>query len=133
MTHTRMWRFRSAVSRFVDPVLRPLAGWLPTFGIVTHRGRRSGREYRTPVNVFRRGDRYLFVLTYGSESDWVRNVMAAGACSLRTRGRDVALVGPELVHDPSLPGIPAFARFVERHLAGADEILALSRRSAVSA
>ena len=118
-----MWRFRSAVSRFVDPVLRPLAGWLPAFGVVTHRGRRSGREYRTPVNVFRSDGYYLFVLTYGSESDWVRNVLAAGGCSLRTRGRDVVLADPELVRDPKLAGAPAFARFVERHLAGADEIL----------
>jgi len=29
------------------------AGWLPGFGILTHVGRRSGKVYRTPVNVFR--------------------------------------------------------------------------------
>jgi hypothetical protein len=29
------------------------AGWLPGFGILTHVGRKSGKVYRTPVNVFR--------------------------------------------------------------------------------
>ena len=56
--------------------------------------------YRTPINVFRRGDVYLFFLTYGSDVDWVKNVLVAGRCTLRTRGRDVELVDPELVSDP---------------------------------
>jgi hypothetical protein len=42
---------------------RHIAGWLPGFAIVSHVGRRSGRSYRTPVNVFRVGERYLFALT----------------------------------------------------------------------
>jgi hypothetical protein len=29
------------------------AGWLQGFGILTHVGRKSGKVYRTPVNVFR--------------------------------------------------------------------------------
>lgn len=120
---TRMWRFRHAVTRYVDPVLRPLAGRLPTFGIVTHRGRKSGRGYRTPVNVFRRGNRYLFFLTYGSDVEWVKNILAAGRCTLRTRGRDVELVEPELIADPELSLAPPFVRFVEKHLAGVTEVL----------
>jgi len=64
---TRMWRFRRAATRYVDPVLRPVAGWLPAFGIVIHRGRKTGRLYETPVNVFRRGEDYVFFLTYGSD------------------------------------------------------------------
>jgi hypothetical protein len=36
------------------------AGWLPGMGIVAHVGPRSGRVYRTRVNVFRaRGDSSL--------------------------------------------------------------------------
>jgi deazaflavin-dependent oxidoreductase (nitroreductase family) len=122
-----MWRFRSGVTRWVDPVLRPLAGWLPYFGVVEHRGRRSGRIYRTPVNVFHSGSVYLFVLTYGSDSDWVKNVRAAGTCTLHTRGRDVALEKPELIDDPELRQIPAFPRFVERHAARASELLQMRR------
>jgi deazaflavin-dependent oxidoreductase (nitroreductase family) len=121
---------RSAVSRYVDPVLRPLADWLPGFGTVTHRGRRSGRVYRTPVNVFRRGSTYLFVLTYGSDADWVRNILAAGGCSLRTRGRTVSLVHPELLGDPGLLLVPAIPRFIERRVAGASEVLRMRRSPA---
>jgi deazaflavin-dependent oxidoreductase (nitroreductase family) len=120
---TRMWRYRHTVTRYVDPVLRPVAGRLPAFGIVTHRGRKTGRTYATPVNVFRRGDEYLFFLTYGSDVQWVRNILAAGGCSLRTRGRDVALVEPELIADPELRLAPPFVRFVEKRLAGATEVL----------
>ena len=56
------------------------AARLPGFGILTHVGRKSGRVYRTPVNVFRVPEGFLIALTYGRESEWVRNVLAAGGC-----------------------------------------------------
>lgn len=118
-----MWRFRHVATDYLDPVLRPIAAWLPTFGVITHHGRRSGRIYRTPINLFRRGDAYLFLLTYGSDAQWVQNILAAGTCTLRTRGRDIVLVQPELIHDPGLRLASPFVRFVERHIAGANEIL----------
>jgi deazaflavin-dependent oxidoreductase (nitroreductase family) len=107
----------------VDPVLRPLARRLPSFGVVEHRGRVSGRIYRTPVNVFRRGDAFLFFLTYGSDVDWVKNVLTAGGCTIETGGEKHALHEPELVTDPELEPAPPVARFVERHLAGATQYL----------
>jgi hypothetical protein len=42
-------------SRVTNRVTRPLVCWLPGFGVVEHAGRRLGRRYRTPVNVFRAG------------------------------------------------------------------------------
>ena len=48
----------------------------------------------------------MFALTYGADTQWVKNVLAAGSCSLRTRGRDIRLVDPELVHDPSRSLMP---------------------------
>jgi hypothetical protein len=39
------------------------AGWLPGFGILTHVGRRSGKVYRTPVNVFRAPTGFIVALT----------------------------------------------------------------------
>jgi len=119
---TKMWRFRHAATRYVNPVIRPLAGRLPTFGVVTVAGRKSGRTYRTPVNVFRRGGAYLFFLTYGSDVQWVQNVLAAGTCSLRTRGREVSLVEPELISDPELRLAPPVVRLLEG-MAGVTEVL----------
>ena len=75
----------------LNRVTRRIAPWLPGFGVVVHRGRRSGRRYRTPVNVFPTQDGYRFALTYGPDTDWVRNVLAAGGCELETRGRVVRL------------------------------------------
>ncbi len=84
----------------------PFAGRLPGFGIVVHTGRKSGVERRTPVNVFRDGERYVIALTYGTEAQWLRNVQAAGGCELITRGRRVRLREPELVHDPARKLVP---------------------------
>ena len=97
---------RGFARRFVNPVTRLFAGWLPGFAILTHVGRRSGRTYSTPINVFRRGDHYLFALTYGSDVDWLKNVLAAGECEIRTGGRVVKLVDPELIVDPELRLMP---------------------------
>jgi deazaflavin-dependent oxidoreductase (nitroreductase family) len=80
---------------------------MPGLAIVTHIGRVSGVAYRTPVNVFRRGDGYLFALTYGPETDWVRNVRSAGRCVVRTRRHDISLVNPELIVDPTRGMVPA--------------------------
>jgi deazaflavin-dependent oxidoreductase (nitroreductase family) len=120
---TRMWRFRHVARRYVNPVTGRVAGKLPAFGVLTHRGRKTGRTYRTPVNVFRRGDAYFFFLTYGSDAQWVKNVIAAGACSLETRGRVVELVQPELITDPELRPAPPVVRFVEGRIAGATQYL----------
>jgi deazaflavin-dependent oxidoreductase (nitroreductase family) len=79
---------------------------LPGFGAVYHRGRRSGREYRTPVKVFRDGDKYVIALPYGTDSDWVRNVMAAGGCELRVRGRRVPLTEPRVFEDRHQAVVP---------------------------
>jgi deazaflavin-dependent oxidoreductase (nitroreductase family) len=85
---------------------------MPGFAIVTHTGRRSGRTYRTPVNVFRDGERYLFALTYGAESDWVQNVLAAGRCEIKTRRRTVQLAAPERFADPTDRLIPAPTKWI---------------------
>ena len=37
----------------LNRVTRHIAPWAPGLGVVVHRGRRSGRAYQTPVNVFR--------------------------------------------------------------------------------
>jgi deazaflavin-dependent oxidoreductase (nitroreductase family) len=125
-----MWPLRRVATRFVDPILRPLAGRLPSFGIVQHRGRSTGRLYRTPVNVFRRGETYLFFLTYGSDVQWVKNVLAEGGYTMETRGKVVRLVEPELVTDPELRPAPPIARLVERYLAGATQYLRMRAATA---
>ncbi len=110
--------------RVTNRVTRHIAGCMPGFAIVTHVGRRSGRVYDTPVNVFRDGDRYVFALTYGAESDWVRNVIAAGGCEIRTRRMKVRLRDPKRFRDPSHRLVPIPARWILR-VANVDEFMAL--------
>jgi deazaflavin-dependent oxidoreductase (nitroreductase family) len=101
------------------------AGSLPGFGIVTHVGRKSGKTYRTPVNVFRTPTGFIFALTYSSESEWVKNVLAAGGAELQTRGRNYRLSAPKVVRDPTRQQFPVPVRFVLR-LVGADQYIELS-------
>lgn len=96
----------------LNRVTRRIAPWMPGFGVIVHRGRRSGRVYRTPVNVFPTPGGYVFALTYGAGTDWVRNVQAAGGCELETRGRRVRLTAPRVFHDETRTGIRAPERYV---------------------
>jgi deazaflavin-dependent oxidoreductase (nitroreductase family) len=102
--------------RVTNRITRPLARRLPGFGVVEHAGRRSGHRYRTPVNVFRSGASYVIALTYGVESDWVKNVLAARGCDLVTRGHRHRLTAPAIVHDESRRLVPAPVRPVLRLL-----------------
>jgi deazaflavin-dependent oxidoreductase (nitroreductase family) len=107
---TRLRVLRPFTIRFVNPITRLVAGWLPGFGILRYRGRKTGKVYRTPMNVFRHGDHMVFALTYGSDVQWVRNVLASGSLEVRTLGRDVHLVEPELFVDPARREMPALVR-----------------------
>jgi deazaflavin-dependent oxidoreductase (nitroreductase family) len=103
-------------TRVTNRLTVPLARRLPGFGVVLHVGRRSGRRYRTPVNVFRTPRGYVFALTYGPEAEWVKNVLAASGCELLTRGRVLRLTSPELRHDPHRRVVPAPVRLPLRLL-----------------
>lgn len=107
------------------------AGRLPGFGILTHVGRKSGKTYRTPINVFRIPNGFIIALTYSSKSEWVKNVLAAGGCKLETRGKEYQLSAPRVVHDPSRRRFPILVRLVLR-LVGADEYIEFSSRSPAS-
>jgi deazaflavin-dependent oxidoreductase (nitroreductase family) len=98
--------------RVTNRLLGGLATHLPGFGVLIHTGRTSRRQYRTPVNIFRRGDRYIIALTYGPNADWVRNVLAEGGCTLETRGRTLRLSSPRLFRDERRYAVPAPVRLV---------------------
>jgi len=65
--------------------------------VIHHVGRSTGRAYRTPLEAVRADDEFIFTLVYGSRSDWVQNVLAAGTARLEIDGRTVDLVDPELI------------------------------------
>jgi deazaflavin-dependent oxidoreductase (nitroreductase family) len=103
-------RFNRAMT---NPIQRQYAWLVPPWVVVCHRGRRSGRLYRTPVMAFVRGRTLAFVVLYGERSDWVQNVLAGGALLVRA-GRTYALLSPSLVDPGDAAGISAAARVLGR-------------------
>ncbi|MFZ0138072.1 MAG: nitroreductase family deazaflavin-dependent oxidoreductase [Candidatus Sulfotelmatobacter sp.] len=112
---------------FTNRITGLFAGWLPGFGILTHVGRKSGKVYRTPINVFRASNGFIIALTYSSQSEWVKNVLAAGGCELKTRGKKYQLSALQVVRDPTRRRFPVPVRIVLR-IVGADEYMELSIR-----
>lgn len=104
-------RFVRRLNKYLThPITAPLTRSHPWFGVVVHVGRRTGRTYRTPMNCFRTRDGYAFALTYGADTDWLRNVQASGACTLETQGRTIRLVRPRLYRDETRRAMPAVVR-----------------------
>jgi deazaflavin-dependent oxidoreductase (nitroreductase family) len=115
----------------LNRLVKHVAPWTPGLGVVIHRGRRSGTVYQTPVTVFAIEDGYVLALTYGPDADWVKNVLAAGGCELRTRGRVIRLTAPRLFRDESRRDIRPLERQVLR-LIGAADFLSLTAVPALS-
>jgi deazaflavin-dependent oxidoreductase (nitroreductase family) len=84
-----------------NPIQRLWAGWLPPFAIVEHVGRRSGKPYRTPVNVFSTEvdgmPGVAILLTYGPDRDWLKNLTAAGGGRMRRNGKSFGIADPQVV------------------------------------
>lgn len=102
-----------------------IAPWAPGWAVVVHRGRKSGRTFRTPLWAFRRPNGFVIALTYGPDTDWVRNVLAAGGCELQTRRRRYQLGAPVVFRDENATDMPASIRFMLRRVIKAPEFLRL--------
>ncbi|MFI1462251.1 nitroreductase family deazaflavin-dependent oxidoreductase [Nocardia carnea] len=107
----------------LNRITKFIAPWAPGWAVVVHRGRRSGRIFRTPLWAFRRGDGYVIALTYGAEADWVRNVLAAGGCELESRRRRYAVGSPRVYRDEAAGDMPPFIRFMLRRVLDAPDFL----------
>jgi deazaflavin-dependent oxidoreductase (nitroreductase family) len=114
--------------RLPNRVIRTFAGRrLSPVALMVHQGRRSGRRYRTPVMPLPLGDGFLVSLPYGPERDWVRNVLAAGRCTLQRGGRRFELDDPRLLDAAgAAPLLPAALRPALRVVPGI-RFLRLSR------
>lgn len=84
--------------RFANPRQLRTAGRPGAYaGIVRHVGRRSGSVHETPVQPFPTAEGFVIALPYGSTSDWVRNVLAAGSATIVEEGRTYEVDRPQLV------------------------------------
>lgn len=88
-----------AAAKQFNRVAVKLAGHriFPLWGVLHHRGRVSGKEYATPIAAIP-GDGVLLIgLPWGRGTDWVRNVRAAGGCTVRWKGADHVNTNPVFV------------------------------------
>jgi deazaflavin-dependent oxidoreductase (nitroreductase family) len=87
------------MTKVLNPLIVKLAGrrHFPMAAQIQHVGRRSGKVYRTPASAHVRGDVILIALTFGNQSDWARNVRAAGGCTVRINGRSYRATNPQFV------------------------------------
>jgi len=100
-----------------------IAPWAPGWAVVIHRGRKSGKTFQTPLFAFRRGNGFVIALTYGSQTDWVRNVLAAGGCEIEARQCRYQVGNPTVYRDDSASDMPLFIRFMLRRVLKAPEFL----------
>jgi deazaflavin-dependent oxidoreductase (nitroreductase family) len=91
-------RFLRQVNRaFTNPVLGTVAWLVPPLAVLHHRGRRTGRPYRTPVVAFHGAAGFVVPMTYGRDVDWARNLVRARGGELERLGRRVPVRNPRVV------------------------------------
>src|SRR5262249_57066700 len=91
--------FMPRVTRvFPNPVLGTFAWLVPPLAVVHHLGRKSGRSYKTPIVAFRSAAGFVIPMTYGTDVDWARNIVAARGCTLDRLGHHFRLRNPRIVN-----------------------------------
>jgi deazaflavin-dependent oxidoreductase (nitroreductase family) len=102
--------------KYMNPAVRRVARFLPTFAVIKHRGRKSGRSYETVVNAYRKRGVLTILLGHG-RTDWVKNVLAAGEADVRLFGRDLRVTNPRVVPaGANTEGLPWIARLGGRRM-----------------
>lgn len=101
----------------VSPLVKRFRRWIPTFAVIEHRGRKSGKPYQTVVHAYTAGATLSVLLGHG-KADWVRNVLAAGQADVHLFRRDVHIVNPRIVPiGGDVSGLPLIVRLGARRVA----------------
>jgi len=94
-------RVPRTVAKFNRRITNPLAvrfgGWAPLNGTLEHVGRKSGKTYQTPLNIFETADGLVVPIGYGLESHWVQNALAGGPLTVHKAGRTIPIVDARIV------------------------------------
>lgn len=106
---TRQDVVRAFNKRVLNPAMMLVAGrryWYA--GVIQHVGRRSGKNYSTPVVADRTSDGFIIPLPYGTEVDWLRNVLATGKATIQVRGTTYPVTAPKVIDaEAAFPLVPA--------------------------
>ncbi|MGP4022238.1 nitroreductase family deazaflavin-dependent oxidoreductase [Actinomadura sp. 3N407] len=105
--------FNKAVTNRIQGVYAP---YVPPLAMIVHKGRRSGREYRTPVTAFRSGRTLIVGLPYGADTDWVRNLLAEGRGGVERLGRVRRVGNPRVLTADEARELPPAGRHAARYM-----------------
>ena len=85
-------------AKYLNPLIVRTAGSTRSpAALIKHTGRSSGRAYATPLRPYTTDGGFLIALGYGSDVDWVRNVLANGRAELVSRGVTYEVTEPQLI------------------------------------
>jgi deazaflavin-dependent oxidoreductase (nitroreductase family) len=92
----------------LNPVmLRPAGTRYWYASVIHHVGRRSSKAYATPIVVERVGNKFIVPLPYGTQVDWLRNVLTAGQARITSKGQTYEVISPEIIDaTEALPLLP---------------------------
>lgn len=92
--------------KYMNPVVKRVARFMPGASVIKHRGRKSGKPYQTVVTTYRKGNLLAIALGHG-KADWVKNVLAAGEADVRLFRQEIHVTNPRIIPvgaaDSSLP------------------------------
>jgi hypothetical protein len=98
------------LNEVVNPALvaRGIAGaGRSEVGTLEHVGRRSGTRHLTPIHPVPTADGFRIVVPLGEQSEWAKNVIAAGHCRMQLHDVVYELDEPALLAASEVPGIAA--------------------------
>jgi len=119
------------LARFNRRVINPREVRKGVRPVLIHVGRSSGNTYRTPLDAHPSPDGYVFIPMYGPRTDWVKNVLAAGAARLCVDGQEIELESPQMVRKADIwPLLPTTTK-TPPGISDESELLRMTTRSTV--
>jgi deazaflavin-dependent oxidoreductase (nitroreductase family) len=113
-SHMPVWlpAFNRRVTNRVQGIYAP---YIPPLAVVIHVGRRSGKVYTTPVAARLYDSKVAIALPYSADTQWVKNLTAAGSGEMIRRGRRFAFTNPRILTAPGQETLPPLiARLARR-------------------
>jgi deazaflavin-dependent oxidoreductase (nitroreductase family) len=98
---------RARTPWIVKHVLNPIFLRTGTMPILSGRGRRTGKSWRTPINVVEFGG-VPYLTSPRGETGWSRNLRATGECALTIKGRQQRYRAAEMAPAERPPIIAAY-------------------------
>ncbi|MBS9534297.1 nitroreductase family deazaflavin-dependent oxidoreductase [Mycobacterium sp. M1] len=103
-------------NKYVSPLVKRFQRYIPTFTVIEHKGRKSGKPYKTVVHGYTKGSSFAVMLGHG-KADWVRNVLAAGGADVHLFRRSVHITNPRIVPiGGDVSNLPLIVRLAARRV-----------------